>query len=84
MILPVLEQNVFSGRNLNEQFICCRFHIVAEDQSDAAFNIHIEGKMHFWCGFVSFCYVFAGGTQALICIDTPLLLIILDLIYLFI
>lgn len=41
------------------------------------------GKMHWWCGAVSFCCVFAGGTQALMCIDTPLLLIILEVIYLF-
>lgn len=44
MILPVLQQNVFSWRNFNEQFICCKFHIVAEDQSGAAFDIPVEGK----------------------------------------
>lgn len=58
---------------------------VLGDQSGAAFDTHIEGKnaLVVW-GFFSFCCVFAGGPQALICINTPVLLIVLGVKYLFI
>lgn len=52
-MLPVLQQNVFSQSDLNEQFICCKFHTAAEDQSGAAFDTHTEGQMHWCCGVVS-------------------------------
>lgn len=56
---------------------CYEFHIAAEDQAGCYFWYPYRGEKCVGVVVVSFYCISAGGTQALICIDVPLLLIII-------